>query len=93
MSKKAKMFNKYALHNASILSPIMIENIKKGDYLNSATGILKCVVCGCYTISGPIVSFYGYRAEALKCYGCQKKERLANNFVPVGKVLSTRFNF
>lgn len=93
MSKRTKMLNKYARFNAEILTPITIEKVKNGDYNSLRTTLLRCVKCGCNHITFPILSFYGYRAEALKCYHCQKKERLVNTFTPVSKVLSTRFNF
>ena len=91
MSKKQRILNQWARHNASILTPIMIGSIKQNDYRNAGSSLLKCVACGRYRITCGIVKYFDYNPTKLLCYECQEAVR-SNELVPVKEILSVRVN-
>lgn len=68
-----RILNEAQRSNLSLLDPITVERLKKsGDYRDSPSALLRCVCCGSYRITTPIIQFFGYRGDKLKCYSCQK---------------------
>jgi len=71
----------------SILTPIEIETIRSGNYLEASSSLLACVSCGYHRITCPIVEFYAFNGAKLLCYECQRKFRSSSSFVSVKEVL------
>lgn len=79
MTKKHRILNQWARHNISILTPMTIDSIKRGDWLRGDTGILKCVSCGRYQITGPIVRYFDFSGSKLVCYDCQSRHSVGQS--------------
>jgi len=91
MFRKQRMLSQWARHNASILTPIIVHTIRREDWRNASTSLLKCVSCGRYRITGPIVKYYDYNASKLLCYDCQQTV-LCRKPVAVRDILAVHVN-
>lgn len=67
-----KILNNIQRTNLSLLVPIIVGELKSGNWRNSPSPLLRCIKCGGYKITTPIIQFYGYLGEKLVCYECQK---------------------
>jgi len=92
MPKKQRVLNQYARHNLSILTPIMISFIKRGEWKFASADLLKCTSCGHYRITGPIVRYFDYNPSKLLCYECQNSRVQNNQPIAVSDILTIGFN-
>jgi len=57
--------------NLSLLDSLVVEELKNHNWRNSPAPLLRCVKCGKYKITTPIIQFFNYLGEKLVCYECQ----------------------
>lgn len=69
---KNRILNQWQRDNISFLSPIVVAALKAGDWRSTPAGMVCCTNCGRHNISTPIIAYYNYRGEDLRCYACQK---------------------
>ena len=82
------------MQNIRILTPDVVDVLKKREWKDSSTALLKCTGCGRKNITGPIVVFFKFFGENLQCYECQKisktKEAVPVASLPAEKVVKVQ---
>lgn len=66
-----KILSKIQRANLSLLDPMIVGELKTNNWRNSPAPLLRCVMCGKYKITTPIIQFFNYLGERLVCYDCQ----------------------
>lgn len=74
--------NQTQIQNARVLTPDIVDTLKKRRWRDACTALLQCTSCGKHNITGPIVAFFSFRGADLQCYFCQKVSQ-AQKVVPV----------
>lgn len=72
MTNHESHLNQWQIHNLSVLTPEMAEQIQAGNWSQAGTSLLQCVKCGGYKISGPIAKWFDLDGRRFLCYSCQK---------------------
>lgn len=65
--------NKWQRSNVALLTPIVLETLRSGDWRNTPAPIMKCTNCGS-RITTPIMKFYDFDGKLFLCYKCQGRD-------------------